>query len=289
MLYNDNPRTIKDFDENKKRLKKDAERETAAGKQKMQIEEQRRKQLKVSDKKREIDELTRNLALKETALRRAVSELDMLKLEKQREGRKLKELEQKSTAQKPANEARLAEETAKLKNLDQETGFLKQDLYREKKQAEQRLSVKESDRQDEKRKIDDIRIRIMSKTSELRRLEQEISLLKQEEQRHEQLLKNLESQVNPQDQEISKKEAELAKKLYEEEKLKKDLGVLEREKKIRQRVNADVGVRSEKSSLETIERRILAVGNDIQKANSDIAGLKTDLQKKTGELRALAA
>ena len=45
----------------------------------------------------------------------------------------------------------------------------------------------------------------MSKTSDLRRLEQEISLLKQEEQRHEQLLRNLESQMNPQDQEISKK------------------------------------------------------------------------------------
>ena len=86
------------------------------------------------------------------------------------------------------------------------------------------MSVKESDRQDEKRKIDDIRIRIMSKTSELRRLEQEISLLKQEEQRHEQLFRNLESKMNPQDQEISKKEAELAKKLQEEEKLKKRLG-----------------------------------------------------------------
>ena len=270
-------------------MRKDAERETVAGKQKMQIEEQRRKQLKVSDKKREIDELTRGLASKETVLRRAVSELDMLRSEKQREERKLKELEQKSAAQKPANDARLAEETAKLKNIDQETGFLKQDLYKEKKQAEQRLSARASDQQDEKRKIDDIRIRIMSKTSDLRRLEQEISLLKQEEQRHEQLLRNLESQMNPQDQEISKKEAELAKKLHEEDRLKKDLGVLEREKKMRQKVNSDVGVRSEKSSLEMIERRILAVGGDIQKANREIAGLKTDLQKKSGELRALMA
>ena len=99
MLYNDNPRTIKDFDENKKRLKKDAERETIAGKQKMQIGRAKRKQLKVSDKK-EIDELTRGLMSKETFLRRAVSELDMLRLEKQREERKLKELEQKSAAQK---------------------------------------------------------------------------------------------------------------------------------------------------------------------------------------------
>lgn len=289
MLYNDNPRTTKDLDENKKRLKTEADRETAAGKQKMRIEEQRRKQLKISDKKREIDELTRGLASKETVLRRVVSELDMLKLEKQREERKLKELEQKSTAQKPANDAKLVEETTKLKNIDQETSFLKQGLYKEKKQAEQRLSVKESDRQNEKRKIDDIRIRIMSKTSELRRLEQEISLLKQEEQRHEQLLRNLESQINPQDQEISKKEAELAKKLQEEERLKKDLGVLEREKKMRQRVNSDAGIRSEEFSLEKIERRILAVGDDIQKVNREISGLKTDLQKKTGELRALMA
>ncbi len=289
MLYDDKPRTIKDLDENKNRLKKDAEMETAAGKQKMRIEEQRRKQLKVSNKKRAIDEVTRGLASKETSLRRAVSGLDILRSEKQREERKLKELEQKSAAVKPANDAKLAEETAKLKNIDQETGFLKQVLYREKKQAEQRLSVKESDRQDEKRKIDDIRIRIMGKTSELRRLEQEISLLKQEEQRHEQLLKNLESQINPQDQEISKKETELEKKLREKERLKKDLGVLEREKNMRQKATFDAGVRNEKSSLEMIERRILAAGGDIQKANSEITGLKTDLQKKTGELRALMA
>ena len=289
MLYNDNPRTIKDLDENKKRLKTDAERETAAGKKKMQIEEQRRKQLKITDKKREIDELARGLASKETFLRRAVSELDMLRSEKQREERKIKELEQKSTAQKPANDGKLAEETAKLKNIDQETGFLKQDLDREKKQAKQRLSAKEADSHDEKRKIDDIRIRIMSKMSEMRRLEQEISLLKQEEQRHEQLLRNLESQTNPQDQEISKKEAELAKKLNEEERLKKDLGILEGEKNMRRRTNSDVGIKSEKSALEIIQRRIIAVNGDIQKANNEIAGLKTDLQKKNGELRALMA
>lgn len=289
MLYNDSPRTIKDFDENKKRLKKDAEKETLAGKQKMQIEEQRRKQLKVSDKKREIDELNRNLASKETFLRRAVSELDMLKSEKQREERKLKELKRKSAAQKPANDAKFVEETVKLKNIEQETGFLKQDLDREKYRTKQRLSAREADFQNEKRKIDDIRIRIMSKTSELRRLEQEISLLKQEEQRHEQALKNLEFQINPQDQEISKKETELAKKLQEEERLKKNLSVLEREKKTRQRVSAGVGIVSGQSSLEMIKRRIAAVSDDIQKANREIADLKYDLQKKTGELRALAA
>src|SRR3989338_4797044 len=147
MLYNDNPRTIKDFDENKRRLKTDAERETLAGKKKMQIEEQRRKQLKITDKKREIDELARGLASKETFLRRAVSELDMLRSEKQREERKIKELEQKSAVQKPANDARFAEETAKLKNINQETVFLKQDLDREKKQAKQHLSAREADSQ----------------------------------------------------------------------------------------------------------------------------------------------
>ena len=58
---------------------------------------------------------------------------------------------------------------------------------------------------------------------------------------------------------------------------------------MRQRVNADVGARSAKSSLETIERRISAIGGDIAKANREIAGLKTDLQKKTGELSTLMA
>ena len=250
MPYNDNPKTIKDFDEYRKRLKKEAEKETAAGKRGMQIQEQARKQLKVNDKKREIYELTGILTSKETLLRRAVSELDMLKSEKQREERKLKELEQKSTAQGSVNDAKLAEETIKLKNIDQETGFLKQNLDREKKQVKQRLSTKEADHQDEKRKIDDIIIRIISKTTELRKLEQEINLLKQEEQRHEQLVKNLESQINPQDQEISKEEADLAKKIQEEEKIKKSLGILEREKKMRHGVDSDAGIRSEKSSLE---------------------------------------
>ena len=69
---------------------------------------------------------------KETTLRRAISELDTLRSEKQRR-RELKELEQKSSAQKPPNDIRLVEETAKLKNIDQETGFLKRDLDREKK------------------------------------------------------------------------------------------------------------------------------------------------------------
>ena len=64
---------------------------------------------------------------------------------------------------------------------------------------------------------------------------------------------------------------------------------MEIEKKMRQRTNSDVGARSAKSSLETIEKRISAIGGDIQKANREIAGLKTDLQKKSGELRALMA
>ena len=81
----------------------------------------------------------------------------------------------------------------------------------------------------------------------------------------------------------------MAKKLYEEKSLQKDLGVLEREKNMRRSTNSDVGIKSEKSALEMIERRILAVGGDIQKANREIADLKTDLQKKNGELRALMA
>ena len=83
------------------------------------------------------------------------------------------------------------------------------------------MSARASDQQDEKRKIDDIRIRIMSKTSDLRRLEQEISLLKQEEQRHEQLLRNLESQMNPQDQEISKRKPSWRKNFMKRIGLKK--------------------------------------------------------------------
>ena len=81
----------------------------------------------------------------------------------------------------------------------------------------------------------------------------------------------------------------MAKKLYEEKRLQKDLGVLEREKNMRRSANSDVGIKSEKSALKMIERRILAVGGDIEKANREIAGLKTDLQKKNGELRALLA
>lgn len=288
MLY-DNLRTIKDLDENKEKLRKEAERETLAGKQKMQIEEQKRKQLKINYKKREIDELSVKLTSRESALRRAVSELEILKSEKHRKERTLKELERKSSTQKPVDDSKFVEEAAKLRDIDQETKFFKQSLDLEKKQAKQNLSERTLDRQGEKRKIDDIMIRIMGKMSELRKLEQEISLLKQEEQRHEQLLKSLESQTNPQDQEISKKEAVLAKKLQEEERLKKDLSILERDKKMNRGADNDVSTRNEKSFLERIERRILAVSRDIQKVNSEIASLKTDLQKKTGELKALMA
>lgn len=288
MLYNYNPRTIKDSDETKKRLKKEAEKETEAGHRKMELEEQRRKQLKINDKKREIDELTRGITSKESTLRLAVSELDMLESEKQREERKLKELEQKSAIKKPNVGAELAEKTSKLKSIDREADFLKQNLNKEKYQAKQRLSVREADYQDEKRKIDDIRIRIMGKTAELRKLEQEISLLKQEEQRHEQALKNLESQINPQDDKILKEETELSKKLQEEERLKKDLSALEKESKAKQKSGADTGVRNEKFSLERMQRRITAVGDNIKKINNELTGMKTELQKKTGELRALA-
>ena len=54
---------------------------------------------------------------------------------------------------------------------------------------------------------------------------------------------------------------------------------MEREKN-ETKVNSDVGVRARKSSLEMIERRISAVGGDMLKANREIAGLKTDFQKK---------
>ena len=50
MLYNDNPRKIKDLDEDKKRLKEEAKKETEAGRRKMELEEQKR--LEVSAKTR---------------------------------------------------------------------------------------------------------------------------------------------------------------------------------------------------------------------------------------------
>ena len=210
MLYNDNPRTIKDFDENKKRLKKEAERETLAGKQKMQIEEQGRKQLKVSDKKREIDELTRNLVSQELILRRITLELDILKSAEQREKIKLDGLIRKTGEGQLAAKTKIAAEASKLKKVTQDEILIKAEL-------------------------------------------------------------NI-----------------LAKKLNEAEKLERSLGeemiVLEKEGKAKQKLGEII---KEKSPLEMIQRRILAVGDNIQKANRETADLKADLQKKNSELRAL--
>ena len=412
MLYNDNPRTIKDFDENKKRLKKEAERETLAGKQKMQIEEQRRKQLKVSDKKREIDELIKKLALQESALRRIASELNTLKLGEQREKSKQGELIRKTEGEQSAIKtkitakeselkkaeqeeisikielakedrikiqaedkekdvdaekkrlellrARVAGKISEIEKLKKEIYFLKQEeqkytqlsvesdekitpysrdisrketeleknkidmerikkeiddlkskiapkilelermerlfknisagLNTEKQREGQWQAVKNADYSGEEKKFKNIETTIAGKTAGIIKFEQEISLLRQEEDRHQQLLRNLESQINLQLGGMSEKEADLAKKIHDTEKLeidlKKDLIVLEKEGKAKQKLGEII---KEKSPLEMIQRRILAVGDNIQKANREIAGLKTELRKKEGELRALMA
>ena len=128
MLYNDNPRTIKDFDENKKRLRMEAEKETMASQRKMQIEEERRKQLKINDKKREIDELTRELASKETFLRNAVSELALLSMKKQKEETAIGVSEQKSKLQNYSMAAALTEKISKLRKIEQESDILEKEM-----------------------------------------------------------------------------------------------------------------------------------------------------------------
>ena len=264
MLYNDNPRTIKDFDENKKRLKTDAERETLAGKGKMQIEEQRRKQLKVNDKKREIDELTQKITFKGSLLRTSSLELFSLNAKKQKEERELDETEQKSKSQSYSVGAALAEKTTALKRTNQDIDMAENEMSN--KRAD--LAKKFQDKEILKREIGNLERELIEKTSKLKKIEQDIDMTESD---------------------LSRKKTDLAKKIQTEEKLKREAGNLERENKMNLQPSSEVGIRTSRNNLMMTQRRIIAVNGDIQKANSEIAGLKTDLQKKNGELRALMA
>lgn len=132
-------------------------------------------------------------------------------------------------------------------------------LNREKQIEEKKLQEAE-----QKAKIGQStqKTKITIETSELKKAEQEIELLKNK---------------------LSKEEIELAKKIREAEILEKDIGILEEESKTKMKTGAN-----EKSSLEMAERRVSAITGDIQKINREFDGLKTDLQKKEGELRSLA-
>lgn len=86
MLPNDNLRKDGDgnIDARQKRLREEAVKETEGAKIKMRFEEETRKRLKISGKKRQSEELKRKIALLESVLSRSERELTVLNAEREK-------------------------------------------------------------------------------------------------------------------------------------------------------------------------------------------------------------
>ena len=264
MIYNDNSRTTNDANGNNlARLRKEAERDTALAKQKMQVEEQRRKKLKADDKKREIDELTRKITLKESLLKGSNLELFSLNAKKQREEKEAEEMEQKAKIQSQSSGASLIEKTTALKRTEQDIDMTESEMSRNKSE----LAKKTQDKEILKREIGNLERELVEKTSRLKKIEQDTDMIESN---------------------LSRMKADLAKKSQEGENLKREAGLLERESKMSLRPSSEAGIRIIQNNLVMTQRRIVAVNDDIKKGNSEILNLKAELQKKNGELRALA-
>ena len=263
MIYSDNSKSANNASGNNANLRREAERDTALAKQKMQIEEQRRKKLKADDKKREIDELTRKITLKESLLRTSSLELFSLNAKKQKEEKELNDAEQKLKSQNYSVGSMLVEKTTTLKRTEQDIDMTESEISR--KRAD--LAKKTQDKDILKREISNLEREMVEKTSKLKKIEQDTDMIESD---------------------LSRKKADLMKKTQTEETLKREAGNLERESKmsLQPKSGADIAV-GRNNALMT-QRRIIAVNDDIQKANNEIASLKTELQKKNGELRALA-
>ena len=262
MIYNDNSRTTNNATGNNN-LRREAERDTALAKQKMQIEEQRRKKLKADDKKREIDELTRKISLKESLLRTLNLESFSLNAKKQKEERELGDAEQKSKSQSYSAGMALAEKTTTLKKIEQDIDMTESEISRKKAD----LAKKTQDKEILKREIGNMERELVEKTTTLKKIEQDIDMTESE---------------------ISRKKADLAKKTQTEETLKREAGNLERESKMSLQPKSEAILTTGRNNIMMVQRRIIAVNDDIQKGTNEIANLKSELQKKNGELRALA-
>lgn len=263
MIYGDKIRSFKDADQNKDSLRREADRDTALAKQKMQIEEQRRKKLKADEKKREIDELTRKIALKESLLRNSNLELFSLNAKKQKEEREVEDLEQKTKIKNYSAGVALVEKTTALKRTEQDIDMAENEVSRKKTE----LAKKTQDKENLKREIGNLERELVEKTARLKKMEQDADMLESD---------------------LSRKKADIAKKSQTEESLKREAGLLEREGKTNPYSDKEAGIKAIQNNLVITQRRIIAVNEDVKKGNSEILSLKSELQRKNGELRALA-
>lgn len=263
MIYDDKIRSFGGVDQNKDRLRRDAEKDTALAKQKIQIEEQRRKKLKSDEKKREIDELTRKIALKESLLRNSNSELFLLNAKKRKEEMELEDLKQETKVQNFSASATLVEKTTALKRTEQDIDLSESEMTRKKTE----LAKKNQDKENLKREVGNLERELTEKTARLKKMEQDADMIESD---------------------LVRKKNDLAKKFQAEENLKREASLLERESKTNPYSNKEAGIRAVQNNLTMTQRRISAVDQDIKKGNSEILSLKSELQRKSGELRALA-
>lgn len=86
MIYNDNPKSIKEKEANENRLRQEAAADKINAEKRIEFEDERRKRVKAGDLKRKLDELKRELALAANKIQTLERELNKNKiLERQKE------------------------------------------------------------------------------------------------------------------------------------------------------------------------------------------------------------
>ncbi|RJQ32329.1 hypothetical protein C4572_01255 [Candidatus Parcubacteria bacterium] len=301
MLNTQNYKDIRDFDENARRLKEQALRDAEGAKKKLELQEQRRKQLKLNDRKTELEEIKSKIALKQRNLTGKENDLNLLKGEQLSVNKELEKLEETVPSDKSLNsgnagkwnQASQAAEINRLtQHIDQEKGW----IAREKEQTNKERLAEETKYAAEKKKIEEIAFRVAGKTAEIKRIEQEISTLNQEVARHEKEIQEIETRLNrgnTANARISQKENDLARDAAAKEKIKKELEKDQKQEKEEQKKNEAMKARlqsqinAKRTEMIHLAGRTSNLEKEIEKEKREFSLLQSQMQKIEQEIRSL--
>lgn len=296
MIYNDNPKTLRDLEENRKHLRAEAGRETEAGKKIMQIQEERRKKLKREVKKRELEEVKRKTSSVFSRFHAIEKEISFLKADVAIKEKELNRLENDFLSESKTSVNRNTESELSLKKnewarIDAEIKNLQKQILEEKNKYNQSNYRREAETIEKKRLIEEEKNKIGELESEIRKLQQDLNSIKAEEFRNEQYLRNLELKSSPGKKEIMREEAEVLQKTFAEKELERRIELLAKDlendkNKTKKKIminESEIG--SKKRLLGESRRKISAQENELQKIRHELDTLKKQEMSLEQELR----
>jgi len=298
MIYNDSPKTLKELEENKKRLRGEAGKETEAGKKMAQIQEEQRRELKKDVKKRELEDVKRKLTFIAGRFHAAEQELSALKAEKVKKESEFNNLENSFVSENKSDnsgkEGELAFKKSERAKIDAEIRNLQRQIEDEKRKFSQSHFRKEMEVISKKRLVEEEKNKISELEEELRKLGQTLNNIKAEEFRNEQDLRNMELRSVPDKQEIMKKETEISQKTAAEKKLERQIELLAKDlesgkNKTKKKIMIkEAEISNKKRLIEEVKRKISARETELQKLKRDLDTLKKQETNLEQELRLAA-